>query len=66
MTYLLFFLFFYHANHVGAMISPVWKSTGILAHRAQVNASLLLEGLSNAFVLKKQLSNFGNAKALIK
>lgn len=48
------------------MISPVWKSTGILAHRAQVNASLLLEGLSNAFVLKKQLSNFGNAKALIK
>lgn len=31
-----------------------------------VNASLLLEGLSNAFVLKKQLSNFGNAKALIK
>ncbi len=47
--------FFYHANHVG-VISRVWKGTGILAHCVRVNASLLLDGLSNAFLIANTLT----------
>lgn len=51
-----FFIFFYHANHVG-VISLVWKSTGILARCVQVNVPLLWERLSNASP-NNQHSNF--------